>query len=323
MQTLDTHLADEQYGSALDVMDEIRALGGELPASLLYFEAKAALATGDHERSLQAIEAFLNTPDVQKGPHYKSALTLFTEVDLARMTTKAVTAAFRPGDTFKECGACPEIVVIPPGQFEMGTASRERIGDWEGPQHRVTIRTPFAVGKYEVTFREWDYCVGNVSWADAKQYLRWLSRKTGAEYRFLSEAEWEYAARAGTTTPFHFGSTISTDQANYNGNGTYGNGHRGVNRDKTVSVGSFPSNAFGLHDMHGNVEEWVEDCVHDSYSGAPNDGSAWTTENCVVRIFRGGAYYQSPGAVCSATRGRQMIYVMFDHLGFRVARTLP
>ena len=114
-----------------------------------------------------------------------------------------------------------------------------------------------------------------MSWEDAKAYVGWLSRKTGERYRLLSEAEWEYAARAGTTGPFHFGATISTDQANYNGNTAYGAGRKGVHRRKTVPVGKFSANGFRLHDMHGNVREWVEDCRHVRYTDAPTDGRAW------------------------------------------------
>ena len=156
----------------------------------------------------------------------------------------------------------------------------------------MTIARPFAVGKFEVTFAEWDACLSgggcshrpgdagwgrgkrpviNVSWNDAKAYVAWLSRQTGRAYRLLSEAEWEYAARAGTTTPFSTGRTITSDQANFNSN------RIGQYRQQTVPVGLFSANGFGLHDMHGNVAEWVEDCWHENYVGAPVDGSARTS----------------------------------------------
>ena len=163
----------------------------------------------------------------------------------------------------------------------------------------------------------------NVSWNDAQAYLRWLSRKGGAEYRLLSEAEWEYAARAGTTTPFYFGSTISPDQANYDGNYTYGSGRKGVYREKTVPVGSFPSNAFGLYDVHGNVWEGVEDCYNGSYAGAPGDGAAWMTGDCSVRVLRGGAWIGNPRDARAAARGRIGSDYRSYYSGFRVARTLP
>ena len=143
------------------------------------------------------------------------------------------------------------------------------------------------------------------------------------KYRLPSEAEWEYAARAGTTTPFHFGSTISTDQANYHGNYTYGSGRKGVYRKQTVPVGSFPSNAFGLHDVHGNVGELVEDCWNGSYAGAPSDGAVWTAGNCSLRVLRGGSWVNKPWSVRVAARNWLGTAYRKNNYGFRVARTLP
>ena len=244
-------------------------------------------------------------------------------------------AGYSAGDVFRDCPDCPEMVVVPAGSFTMvSPSSEEGRSDSEGPQHRVTIRESFAVGKYEVSFAEWDACVAgggcndyrpddsgwgrgerpviNVSWSDAKAYVGWLSRKTGEQYRLLSEAEWEYVARAGTTGPFHFGPTISTDQANYD-----------ENRMKTVPVGSFSANGFGLHDVHGNVGEWVEDCWHDSYSGAPVDGSAWVSgDDCGRRVLRGGSWSNIPWLLRSAVRVRYPPEVRINKFGFRVARTL-
>ena len=251
-----------------------------------------------------------------------------------------------PGKIFWECDECPELVVVPAGSFTMGSPRSEE-GRWntEGPQHRVTIPEPFAVGKYEVTFAEWDTCVAaggcqgyrpddrgwgrgrrpviDVSWEDAKTYVGWLSRETGERYRLLSEAEWEYAARAGTTGPFHFGATISTDQANYDGNYTYGSGRKGVYREKSMPVGSFSANAFGLHDVHGNVREWVEDCRHDSYAGAPTDGSAWVRGgDCGKRVLRGGSWFYDPRLLRSAFRFSLTAGYRNNDGGFRVSRTL-
>ena len=213
----------------------------------------------------------------------------------------------------------------------------------EGPQHGVTIQQPFAVGKYEVTRGEFarfvaatGHATGNscwgydgsdwkdrsgrgwrnpgftqtkrdpavcVSWEDVKAYVRWLSAKTGRRYRLLSEAEWEYAARAGTAGPFHFGATISTDRANYDGNYVYGSGAKGIYRRKTVPVGGFSANAFGLHDMHGNVWEWVEDCWHGNYQGAPTDGRTWTQGGyCQYRVTRGGSWFRNSNDLSAADR---------------------
>ena len=251
----------------------------------------------------------------------------------------------RPGREFRDCGKCPEMVVVPAGEYMMGSPSGEPDrDDDEGPRHRVRIKEAFAVGKYEVTFEEWDECVAgggcggyrddrswgrgrrpviNVSWKDARRYVEWLREKTGKAYRLLSEAEWEYAARAGTTGPFHFGTMITSAQANYHGNYTYGGGRKGVHRERTVEAGSFPPNGFGLHDMHGNVREWVEDCWHADYREAPDDGSAWVPSGkCRRRVLRGGSWVDAPGNLRSAYRdkappgSRSIIYV------FRIARTL-
>ena len=239
----------------------------------------------------------------------------------------------RPGHVFRDCDTCPEMVVIPAGRFMMGSpASEEGRDEEEGPRHAVTLRS-FAMGVKEVTFDEWDACVRGggcggyrpddwegwgqgarpvmvVSWADAQAYVQWLSESTGAAYRLPSESEWEYAARGGTTTPFHTGPTISTDQANYAGN-------------RTMPAGTFAPNVFGLYDVHGNVWEWVEDCWHETYAGAPGDGSAWTRGgNCGLRVLRGGSWLDPPGRIRSAFRYRDSTGWRVDFAGFRVSRTL-
>jgi formylglycine-generating enzyme required for sulfatase activity len=235
-------------------------------------------------------------------------------------------------DSFKDCLECPDMVVVPAGEFMMGSPESEaqRRMD-EGPQRKVKVAAPFAVGKFEVTFAEWDACadggacrhnpsdqslgrgkrpVFNVSWDDiSKEYLPWLSRKTGKSYRLLTEAEWEYAARAGTTTPFSTGRTITTDQANLNGN-------------TSIEVGSFQPNAFGLHDMHGNLFEWVEDCYKDSYAGSPIDGRAGPSVSGCSRVARGGSWANLAGDLRSANRRKEPQAARFTILGFRVARSL-
>ena len=234
----------------------------------------------------------------------------------------------REVEKFRDCDGCPWMVVVPSGSYMMGSpSSEEDRGDDEGPVHRVTISEPFAVGVYEVTFGEWDRChrtggcrhnprdrgwgrgdrpVIYVSWHDAKEYVDWLSGETGLEYRLLSESEWEYVARAGTTGPFHFGSTISPEQANYDGRHTYGSGRKGRYRRRTVPVGSFPPNGFGVHDVHGNVTEWVEDCG--SY--------------CTARVVRGGSWNNPPELLRSAYNFSYAADSRSPSIGFRVARTL-
>jgi formylglycine-generating enzyme required for sulfatase activity len=206
----------------------------------------------------------------------------------------------------------------------------------ERPQHEVTIAKPFAVGKYEVTFAEWDACVAaggcpeasdsnwgrgerpviNVSWDDAQQYVAWLSRLTGKTYRLLSEAEWEYAARAGTTTLYSFGE----DEAALDEYAWYHDNSNG----KTQPVGKKKPNRFGLHDMHGNVWEWVEDLWHASYDGAPLDGSAWVEGSRLSsRVLRGGSWDYDPANLRSTVRHWFTKVTRSDYgLGFRVGRTL-
>jgi formylglycine-generating enzyme required for sulfatase activity len=243
-----------------------------------------------------------------------------------------------PGESFRECEKCPEMVVVPAGSFTMGSSASEKARfDNEGPQHQVTLARPFAIGKFAVTFAEWDACVagggckgytpsdiglGNerpfteVSWDDAKAYVAWLSRATGKNYRLLSEAEREYAARGGTITAYWWGDEIGRGNANCNGCGSQ------WDNKQTAPVGSFPPNAFGLYDMSGNAWEWTEDCWHDSYVGAPADGSAWTTGDCSLRVLRGGSWYSYPQYLRSASRNRDLPGDRIINVGFRVARTL-
>jgi formylglycine-generating enzyme required for sulfatase activity len=242
------------------------------------------------------------------------------------------------------------MVVVPAGTFTMGAPSSEPL--WmnnEQPQRQVNINQPFAIGKYEVTFDEWDACVAdggcggyrppdqswgrgkhpviNVSWEDAKAYAAWLSKKTGQQYRLPTEAEWEYAARAGTTTPFWWGSSISTTQANYDGGSGYGRGEAyrtpsGERRGMTVPVDSFAPNAWGLYQVHGNASEWVEDCYNDSYEGAPTDGSAWISGDCESRVLRSGSWDFWPQLARSAARSSS-IATNREGAGFRVVRSVP
>jgi formylglycine-generating enzyme required for sulfatase activity len=252
----------------------------------------------------------------------------------------------KPEEEFQECTRCPAMVVMPPGEFTMGSPLSGRLS--EQPQHKVTIAMPFAVSKFEVTFDEWDACfelggclvnaadqpshaalpgpwgrgkrpVINVSWGDAQEFVAWLSKETGKSYRLLTEAEWEYAARAGSTTNYSWGDDIRKEgkvMAN-----CYGCGSEWDNQ-KTAPVGSFAANAFGLYDMHGNVWELVEDCWSENYDGAPVDGSARPTCNNGWRVARGGSFAFPPRGLRSATRIRLLASSRSNTTGLRVGRTI-
>src|SRR5262245_21947848 len=260
--------------------------------------------------------------------------------------------------------ADPEMVPLPPGTFTMGSRDGEcgRLAV-EGPQHTVTIAKPFAVSRFAVTVdqfalfaarsghqpgercRQWDgrdwkdkagsfrnpgfeqtnnHPVVCVSWIDAQAYAFWHSQRTGHRYRLLTEAEWEYAARAGTTTPFWWGISLSPDQANYNATTTYGpSGRAGPWRQRTVPVDSFTPNPWGLYQMHGNVWEWVQDGWHQDYKGAPSDGSArQPAANCETRVLRGGSWLNGPRGLRSARRHGASPDFRRSDVGFRLAMTL-
>ena len=243
--------------------------------------------------------------------------------------------ALEPGDVFRDCPSCPEMVVVPAGRFRMGCVSGRNCQDAEVPVHEVEV-SAFALGVYEVTFEayerfvqatrrdrpnDWGWGRGgrpviNVSWEDATAYAAWLSEETGEEYRLPSESEWEYAARAGSTTRYTWGDDIGRNRANCDGCRS--------RWDRTAPAGSFAANTWGLHDMHGNVWEWVEDCWHENYARAPRDGSAWTSGgNCGRRVVRGGSWSDDPRSLRSADRlGLDADFLRSGSIGFRVARTL-
>lgn len=267
----------------------------------------------------------------------------------------------KAGQSFRDCPECPEMVVIPSGSFMMGSPKTEvdkddKHSDRESPQHKVTIAKAFAVGKYEISFDEWEACVTDgscpeirksdfakwgrgrrpviyVEWKATKAYVKWLNQKTGQSYRLPTEAEWEYAARAGTKTPYWWGDKIKSTQANFsydiesNGVKKYYGEPDGIIRDKTLPVGGFKPNPWGLYDVHGNVAEWVEDCWHRTYEDKPEElkktGAAWKVGDCFRRVQRGGSWKSIRYYNRSATRG----YAEFDQgddydVGFRIARDL-
>jgi formylglycine-generating enzyme required for sulfatase activity len=236
------------------------------------------------------------------------------------------------------------MVVVPAGEFTMGSPAdeKDRSPYNEDPRHKVTIPAAFAVSKFEITRDQWTACfvargcanqqtepagrepVRFISWDDAKQYVAWLSQRTGQRYRLLSEAEWEYAARAGSQTTYPWGNEIGTGNANCRGCGSQWGGDANSS-GRVAPVGSFPPNAFGLYDMHGNISEWVEDCYHSTYQGAPTDGTAWAA-NCATdedsHILRGGYHDSEAKYMRSAVRDRIKTDATNGVVGFRVARTL-
>jgi formylglycine-generating enzyme required for sulfatase activity len=251
--------------------------------------------------------------------------------------------ALRPKDSFKECDACPEMVVVPKGSFTMGTPVTE-VDRYKGedPLHRVTLARPFAVGRFSISFDEWDACLadggcdGNkgddhgfgrgrmpaqgISFDAAKSYLAWLSRKVGRTYRLPSESEREYFTRAGTTTPFWFGKTISSQNANYSAGTPYANGPRGVNSKGPAVVDSYAPNPFGLYQVHGNVWEWTEDCSNKRYTeDTPTDGAAWLEGDCTKRMVRGGLWDWSAD---KSRSGHRYAAYFGSGYSFRVVRTL-
>ncbi len=239
---------------------------------------------------------------------------------------------YKSGTVVKDCVDCPKMVVVEPGSFEMGSRRGETD---EKPRREVRIPHGFAVGMYEVTFREWTVCVEeggcshmpedenwgkalrplvNVSWNDAQDYISWLNRKTGLDYRLLSEAEWEYAARAESSAIDISGQGI--------GNCRYCYSETARSSDMTVPVGQYPPNAFKVHDMLGNVWEWTADCYLPSYRGAPSNGAAREKSNCETRSIRGGSWKSFYGQTRAANRGRAEQDVRRNDIGFRVARTV-
>lgn len=229
-----------------------------------------------------------------------------------------------------------KMVRIPAGELLMGSTKIEKTHNAsEGPQHLVRFREGFWIGRYLITQEQWEAVMGhnpshfrgarylpveNVSWNDCQAFIRKLNYRGQGTFRLPSEAEWEYACRAGTATPFHTGKTISTSQANYDGKYAYGNGTIGVCRESTTPVGSFKRNSWGLYDVHGNVWEWCQDCFHDSYADAPVDGSAWESLDETCRVLRGGSWNDAPEFCRSACRKRAKPVTRNQTIGFRIVR---
>ena len=294
-----------------------------------------------------AAEEEARAREEQRDAHYRAKG--FVKVETLVESGRGERLWIAPGsaESFKDFPGGPEMVIVPEGEFTMGSPdSEEGRHANEGPRHRVIIPKPFVIGRYAVTRADWDAYVAagggnpnrvasglgsgdcpviNVSWDDIRAYLAWLNGVTNKDYHLPSEAEWEYAARAGTQTPFWWGSSINPEQANYDGNYSYGGGPKGAYRLKTLPVKSFEPNPWGLYQVHGNVWEWVEDGWH-SYADKPDaikaDGSLWITLGGKQRAIRGGSWGSTPDRLRSASRNWSAVDVRYDLIGFRVARTL-
>jgi formylglycine-generating enzyme required for sulfatase activity/uncharacterized caspase-like protein len=297
--------------------------------------------TGSISQENEIVEAEAKAPQIKKA---KPALPVFSfEVKTADKAgnvvgTKTQQAEYRREDLGNKISL--DLMMIPGGTFQMGSPNGQGY-DSERPQHKVTVK-PFLMGKHPVTQAQWKAVaslpkaaselkakpsnfegdsrpVDQVSWNDAVEFCKRLSKHTGREYRLPSEAEWEYACRAGTTTAFHFGEALTSELANYDATETYGDGPKGQYREQTTEVGIFPANAFGLYDMHGNVWEWCQDHRHENYAGAPTNGSAWLLDDeNAVRLLRGGSWHDFPDDCRSANRYRSARGFRNDLFGFRV-----
>ena len=293
-------------------------------------------------------------------------LLLALSASAALSAQAADKAPAAPAQSFTECRHCPTMLVMPAGNFMMGSPKNEDERRENEPQHRVTITRAFALGTTPVTWEQWEACVRDtwcegalidealkltpdgkpnpnyrdygrgkrpavgMSWYDAQHYVGWLNWKTGKDdmYRLPSEAEYEYAARAGSTTAFPWGDTLDFNHGNFGLRGHEVRGGFAEGRDvwvnETSPVASFPPNAWGLYDMHGNIFEWTQDCYEEDYAHAPTDGSASTEGNCANRVFRSGTFTSNPYMQRSARRGAPYPATTRgrDYLGFRVAKSL-
>ena len=256
-------------------------------------------------------------------------------IGLSLTSHQASAAEMNAGDVLQDCDVCPEMVVVPAGKYTMGVVKGKKR---EKPAHEVTIAKSFAISKYEVTWDEWEACMAaggckrepddhkwgrgnmpiiNISWEHANNYVKWLSEKTGHTYRLATEAEWEYAARAGTTTNYWWGDKLKKKYANCRKCGTKWSGKQ------SAPVGSFPPNPWGIHDMHGNIWEWTADCWNPNHEGAPSDASVRSEGDCTKRVVRSGSWYYYPKLSHSQSRDKFAADLFSYNIGIRPVRELP
>ena len=340
--------ANGEHWSAAITLERILEIyaehGLEIPAAFWFRQAGVLQDAGLHEQAVEASTRYLREAG-REGEHYQAVLRILdsAELDLAEARQAEARARAAGERAEREAAAraaaiaasVPEMVAIPAGTFRMGCVTRGNCDNDERPVHEVSVAA-FDLSTHEVTFAKWDVCaehggcrrvsdegwgrgdrpVVNVSWHDVQQYLSWLSAEMGESYRLPSEAEWEYAARAGTETRYWWGNDLGRGRANCDGCGSQ------WDDEQTAPVGSFTPNGFGLYDVHGNVREWVQDCWNDSYRGAPSDGRAWSRGDCSFRVARGGSWTSSAEFVRVSFRGTYYTDRSIISIGFRIARTL-
>jgi formylglycine-generating enzyme required for sulfatase activity len=266
-------------------------------------------------------------------PHAKAPAPAAAPAPVPAPPASAPAKAVAAGTDIKDCPACPTLVSIPAGTYTMGSNTSDPS---EKPAHQVTVATPFAIGRYEVSVQEWNACAAagacqkiaqppdaspnapmrDVSWDDAQQYAKWLSTVSGKPYRLPTEAEWELAARGGTSTRYWWGEQMAQGKANCKECG------KPWAEGAPANVGSFAANPYGVYDTSGSVWEWVADCWHNNYKGAPGDGRAWDEPDCRVHVIRGGSWREGAPYMVASTRFKYDAGVRHSQNGFRVARSL-
>lgn len=263
-----------------------------------------------------------------------TAAVAVASISVFLMSTQVIGAELKTGDVIQDCDVCPKMVLVPAGKFVMGAVKGKKR---EKPAHEVTIPEPFAISKYEITWDEWKACIAdggcthepddhkwgrgnrpiiNIKWEHANNYVKWLTKKTGHTYRLATEAEWEYAARAGTSTNYWWGDKLKKNYANCRKCGTKWSGK------KSAPVGSFPPNPWGIHDMHANIWEWTADCWNPNHDGAPDDGSVRSEGECAKRVVRSGSWYYYPKLAHSQSRDKFAADLFSYNIGIRTVREL-
>ena len=317
----------------------IERLGGSAPAPKAQAPAPQprAGATGSGQASRSPAPATASAPPAKAAPPAAARPSTPAPAPAPAPAPRAagdgvVSTTLRTAE-IRDCPACPALVTVPAGSFTMGSNASDPA---EKPPHQVAIAQPFAIGRYEVTVEQWNACadaggcqriptvadsaknapVRDVSWDDAQQYVAWLSKTTGKSYRLPTEAEWEYAARGGSATTYWWGDQMRKGNANCKDCGDP------WSQDAPAPVGSFAANPYGLHDVNGSVWEWVADCWHSSYKGAPADGRAWNENACGARVIRGGSWREGASYMVSSTRFKYSPSVRQSQNGFRVARDM-